>query len=564
MNTNNVNDILLDNISRCPECNLISSLSLHYKERIPYINYYCENNHKGNISLEEYMKKYNKYSLYKEKCSECNKNQNEINDDFFFCYKCNKFLCPSCIINHPSNDRHNLTKINRYDASCKIHYNYYCFYCNKCNKNLCIYCKNEHESHDIKDLIKFKNSYDINKIEEKIKSIKNKINNLEEIKNKIIYEIDEIKKLSELEIKYFNILLNSFKYEENQNNINYNIIENIKNFDDIFTITKFKIFDIINKETNKFISLLQSLGFQNCFKQLNTHTSAISQLSILKDGRLASCSGDSTLNIYKKDTFEIQLSIKEHNSWIYSFTQLNNDNIITCSADNTMNIIKLIDDNKYNLEQKLIGHSNYVSNVIEIRNNELISVSYDKTMKIWNINNNNKYECTNTINFQNNSYSWCNILKLNENEFVTSSYGDKCLKFWNSNNFTNISTINNIESYGWPKRNLCKLNDDILCVGGINSKGFYLIKISTHQLLTNITGPNYIYSIYKCFDGLFLCSIYENNNHSLVKYKYENQNLIKIIEKEKAHTSYIYTCIELNDEIIASGGSDNIIRLWRI
>ena len=563
MNTNNVNDILLDNISRCPECNLISSLSLHYKERIPYINYYCENNHKGNISLEKYMKKYNKYSLYKEKCSECNKNQNEINDDFFFCYKCNKFLCPSCIINHPSNDRHNLTKINRYDASCKIHYNYYCFYCNKCNKNLCIYCKNEHESHDIKDLIKFKNSYDINKIEEKIKSIKNKINNLEEIKNKIIYEIDEIKKLSELEIKYFNILLNSFKYEENQNNINYNIIENIKNFDDIFTITKFKIFDIINKEGNKFISFLQSLGFQNCFKQLNTHTGWISKLSILKDGRLASCSCDNTLNIYKKDTFEIQLSIKEHNSSILSFTQLNNDNIITCSDDNTMNIIKLIDDNKYNLEQKLIGHSNWVSNVIEIRNNELISVSNDKTMKIWNINNNNKYECTNTINFQ-NSNSSCNILKLNENEFVTSSDDDKCLKFWNSNNFTNISTINNIECI-CPKRSLCKLNDDILCVGGINSKGFYLIKISTHQLLTNITGPNDIFSIYKCFDGLFLCSIInENNNHSLVKYKYENQNLIKIIEKEKAHTSYIYTCIELNDEIIASGGSDKIIRLWRI
>ena len=183
-------------------------------------------------------------------------------------------------------------------------------------------------------------------------------------------------------------------------------------------------------------------------------------------------------------------------------------------------------------------------------------------MKIWNINN-NKYECTNTINFQNISYNTCDILKLNENEFVTSSCGDKCLKFWNSNNFTNISTINNIEC-SCLKRNLCKLNDDILCVGGINSKGFYLIKISTHQLLTNITGPNYISSIYKCFDGLFLCSIYENNNHSLVKYKYENQNLIKIIEKEKAHTSYIYTCIELNDEIIASGGSDNIIRLWRI
>ena len=66
-----------------------------------------------------------------------------------------------------------------------------------------------------------------------------------------------------------------------------------------------------------------------------------------------------------------------------------------------MNIIKLINEDKYILEQKLIGHNHSVWNVIEIRENELISVSYDKTMKKWEIKNDNKYECTKTITFQN-------------------------------------------------------------------------------------------------------------------------------------------------------------------
>ena len=35
----------LDNIPRCLECNLISSLKLYYKEGKPIINYFCENNH---------------------------------------------------------------------------------------------------------------------------------------------------------------------------------------------------------------------------------------------------------------------------------------------------------------------------------------------------------------------------------------------------------------------------------------------------------------------------------------------------------------------------------------
>ena len=50
----------------------------------------------------------------------------------------------------------------------------------------------------------------------------------------------------------------------------------------------------------------------------------------------------------------------------------------------------------------------------------------------------------NVLHSENN----CNILRLNENEFVTSSCGDKYIKFWNSNNYSNIATINNIESTG--------------------------------------------------------------------------------------------------------------------
>ena len=64
--------------------------------------------------------------------------------------------------------------------------------------------------------------------------------------------------------------------------------------------------------------------------------------------------------------------------------------------------------------------------------------------------------------------------------------------------------------------------------------------------------------------GLFLCSIKnENGNCSLVKYKYDNQDLKKIIEKEKAHGNEILTCVELNDGTVASGGGDNLIKLWR-
>ena len=234
------------------------------------------------------------------------------------------------------------------------------------------------------------------------------------------------------------------------------------------------------KEGNKYINLLQNLqnikfnSFKINFKILKNHTGSIYYLSKLNDGRLISCSNDCFLNIYKKDSYELQLSVKEHSRGILSFTELKDRRIITCSYDKTMKIIKLIGEDKYQIEQTLQEHTNYVCKVIEIKENELISVSFDKTMKILKLNN--QFECFQPIIFQ-NSISYCNILRLNENEFVTSSQSDNCLKFWNSNNYSNITIINNIE-IAWGFQAMCLLEDDLLCVGGNNSKGFYLIKLS--------------------------------------------------------------------------------------
>ena len=343
------NNISLENITRCPKCNLVPSLSINYKEIIPYANFSCENKHKGEVSLEQYLQEYKTHSLSKEKCSECNIIQNEANGNFSFCCKCNKFICHSCIINHPNNDGHNTTNINRYDALCKLHSNYYAFYCNKCQKNLCIYCKQEHDSHDIINIIQYKNSYKpTNKWEERINNIEKRINGLEEIKKQITSEIDKFKKIYELEIKFLKILLNTFKYEDIQNNINYNVIENIKNYDETFEIYKMKMLDKIYKESNKFISFLQTIGLQKSFIMPNCKDGWGTNIFKLKDGRLASFyyrGKINTLLIYSKDTFEIQLSINLP-EYISGITQLDYENILTWSKD--MNVIKLI-NNKYDM-----------------------------------------------------------------------------------------------------------------------------------------------------------------------------------------------------------------------
>ena len=139
------------------------------------VKFYCENNHNGDILLDEYLKKYNNHSLLKEKCQDCNKNQNEVKGDLYYCHSCNKFICIPCLFNHPNNGKHYVINFKRYDSNCKYHYNYFSFYCSDCKKNICIYCKPKHESHKLIDLSKFNYSDESkSKLEDKIKNIEKK------------------------------------------------------------------------------------------------------------------------------------------------------------------------------------------------------------------------------------------------------------------------------------------------------------------------------------------------------------------------------------------------------
>ena len=689
---NNTTKLTQDNIPRCPNCNLICSLQLIIEKGKTNINYQCENGHEGIISLKQYLNIYNKYSLSKEKCKECGKTKKEIKQDIFYCSNCSIFICNLCQSNHLKKENHNIININRYDALCKIHSNLYTWFCINCNKNLCAFCKNEHKNHNLIDLSEYTFSNELKiKIENEIKNLDEKLNNLKRIKKHFNLIIDNFKKSSKLEMKFIKFLLWTYEFEDKHKNLNFHVVQNLKELE-MMNQNKNDFFDKLFEEGNKFLSFLSNIeidennleytfsdnqiqsninfqnqknintlnnrgdnlknsillsnqnvqypnledinlkntilipnitqnsnlqnlnphniilsnntNFQNInlshnnilqnsitkeisnnqnkeieenkinedskktkeeypknIKIIKSHKAIINYLDTLKDGRLVSCSDDHTLIIYKLETFDIQISIKEHTDYVRSFTELHNGKIITCSKDKTMKIIKLIGENNYQIEQTLKDHYDSVYKIIEIRKNQLISISWDKTMKIWELNNENRFECVKTIIFQ-KSHSNCNILKLNEKEFVTSSCVDKNLKFWDSEDFTRIKTINNIET-AWTLKNLCLINDNILCVGGVNCKGFYIINILSHKIIKIIIGIKTVFSINKCLDGLFLCSIEdEDNSNCLVKYNYNSQKFKIVICKENAHQEEIYSCVELKNGIVVSGGKDGLIKLW--
>jgi len=108
------------------------------------------------------------------------------------------------------------------------------------------------------------------------------------------------------------------------------------------------------------------------------------------------------------------------------------------------------------------------------------------------------------------------------------------------------------------------INDNILLIGGESSGGIYIINTDNYQLISQVhKNIKSIDSIIELMNGNILIGCYdENNKYSLIEYKYENNNLIKILSKDNAHSGYIYGLIEMNDGMIISCSSDYSIKYW--
>jgi len=540
-------------VLRCPECILIPSIKMKFENN--EIEYECENNHKNTLSYDKFINESKKYSLSKIKCLNCYHSYSD-NDSYSYCLTCKDFICSNCTLKHSENKRHKLFSFKVIDGCCKEHGNSYINYCKNCKKNICMICKNEHLTHNIEEILNI-NLNEKDKIIKEINEMKNLKNKIDTIQNNINELFNKIKNNIINIIYFINNLLYTYEYEQKDNNLNYYVINNLKV---LTTNIKFNInFDSLFNKSDQLINSLKNLfrinKLQNNIKELKNHTSNVNNIIILKDGRLSSCGSDGLINIYNKQDYNVDLQIKD-NCRIYYHKQLSNNNIISCCSDKTIKIYK-----NNNLTYTLNGHKNSVCKVIELENNKLISTAGDTTMKFWEFDGNN-YICTNTIVIS-NSNSWTNILKINKYQLVSSAYISNYIKFWDiNNNFNEIKTINFIENAYW--NSISMINDNILLIGGYSSGGIYIINTDNYQIISQVhKNIKYVSSIIELMNGNILIGCCdENNKYSLIEYKYENNNLIKILSKDNAHSNNINGLIEMDDGMIISCSDDKTIKYW--
>ncbi len=288
----NLQNLPEKNNMRCPKCHLIPFITFDNKNPNTFLYLQCDNKHNINGELKELYKNSRNFQIDSIKCQNCNENNiSKIN----YCIDCYGFFCEK--ESHSLNKKHYEIPLQKIDCCCreKGHINQNVIsYCHKHKKNICNNCKQEkHQGDEIENFVFLK--------EEKFETIKNNIQNCEEkLKNlnknitsfisflkklseQIRTEFEKFKEKNELEIKIAYDIINIYEYKKNNNSINYQIIQNVKNiiFNKIdFNFEQQKFAEIKDKLLSQFKNHFIEISNNNNIRKKKTKNKDNSQKSI--------------------------------------------------------------------------------------------------------------------------------------------------------------------------------------------------------------------------------------------------------------------------------------------
>ena len=344
---------------------------------------------------------------------------------------------------------------------------------------------------------------------------------------------------------------------------------NINNNDLIKTITELK--EIIKSKDEKIKSLEEKLNQYNISTNDNNynnfdiklkeplhkvkyHTSEINCATVLNDGRFATGSNDNSIIIYNNKTFKPDLTIKEHSNRVYSLIQLSSGILCSGSNDKTIKLYN-INDNTYNVLQTLSYHTGGINKIIELRNKKLVSCSGDNTI-IFYFKDNNQY--TKDFNIKTNGYNGP-IIQTKNNEIFYYESTNSALCFFDLQERKNITKINNINVTYYILDSLLMMSDDLLLAAGENK--LTIININSHSIIRNIdvSGSSWISSACLLTDDIILTA---DDNHRIIQWRIQHDNLELISKKENAHDSYIYVLKKIGNGLIMSGDGDGEVKIW--
>lgn len=286
-------------------------------------------------------------------------------------------------------------------------------------------------------------------------------------------------------------------------------------------------------------------------KTLTDHKSLINSLFQLFDGRIASCSDDSTIKIFNKETFKCELTLIGHLRGVRCINQLNNSKLISGAGDSSIKIWSITNDSytcEYTIEKAQQG---LLNSLIPLTNNRMASSCTEVSIKIWN--SNPPYNLITVLDSQIKKATSLRQVK-NKEILIAGEFLNERISIYNLHNYQKETVIVGVYCC---YDNLYFTSSDTLIIGGtdgisiINLTNYKIENICNYQGLRRIGSfANYDQDniLFGCDKGL-LC-LYNNNTKSIVSVQ------------QTDHEFLITSIIKINNSTIITSSFDSTIKIF--
>ena len=503
-------------------------------------------------------------------CSQCNQylsislNKDKPKEILIQCDNC-KYSSYTPINNYLNQIKNYSNLRNSTDNICNRHLLKCNYYCITCKLYICEECHiNNHLSHEQMSLLDVIPTIPLtNKLSEKFVFINSYCNQLKINKiNNHIFKINQLehsyqwfKTINNDILTIMLIIVNNYY----NNHYNYYLKKNIKNILSFINNNWNKCHDytnddIIIKYYNNY-NLLKGdfvdITNINTIKTIDDHKDEVYSLLLLSDGRLASCSEDSTIKIFDIDNnYHCDITIRGHTSIISYISQLKDSRIVSCSWDKSIRIWR-VTKSTYKCEYIIENaHNDCILKVIPLSNNRIASCSNDKRIKIWN----SKYPYNLIKKLKGHIDFVYSIIQLKDKEILISGSRDDTLRKWNLLTYQCNTIIN--DAYCYNVNSIIEIDKNRVIVGGdleiiivdiFNDK---IEKIIKNNKIENVG------SLLKLRDGNILCGC-EYGLICLIDIKMNSV----IFKEDKIHNNIVYCLINLNQHQIISCSWDSTIKI---
>ena len=491
---------------RCDKCYKIPSIEIIPTNKEITVCIKCDCGQK-NFDLNDYEKYLFQLSLSNIPCSSLIHHDNDNNIIYAseYCNLCKKYLCKNCIVSHKEfQSNHKTMKINDIDNLCPKDSEKLIGLCKSCKTCYCNICKIEHYEHNIKSFERLKidedNYFNLFSYLGKIKEI---MDYNEKIKNDIIKVFKEKMKLIENAFKeneaknkkLYNLIKQLLlDYSSFKNNINFNVIKNIKfncdfNFKTLeLNFNSSTLDEITNKSLyyfNNYTIIKKEINTSYLYpiKQMKVCIEPINSLILLKDNRIAASSLDSKIFIINPNKdYQIDFTIDNYSNGVRDLCLTYSGNLIASYGNLSDSNFKIfnIEENSFRKIGEIYGYG-FFTKIIQMKfNNYIATGCMDHTIKIYDINKSKKELFT--LTGHKNVIS--SILEIKENNYLVSASQDKTLKFWDLESMKQIHSIDDI--YCVRKDCLVQINYNQIAIGCFPGL-IKIISVNNFEILNSIS-----------------------------------------------------------------------------